>query len=396
MRILRDRGLGGDERGATGVFLALGMILLLSAAALAIDLGMLMHRRTEAQRTADGAALAGAASLIYAPGDAAQARTLAKQFAGLNDVGTGMITLRDQDIDVIFPDTVRVRVLRTQGYGGPLSTVFARLFGQSDVDVSTVAAARASQVGAGDVSCLLPVALPDRWNDTFYDSPSVGTLEWEPADGDYYEPPYLVDGVTPNPNYIGYNVMGEQFVLLPAQGGATPGPPPSSRLTPGMWELWLPENDNGVPPIRTRILGCPDGQDSLYQAQDSLFREAGNMQTLADTFREILNDPAYAGQYYDAGCGTFGCVRDASNGNSLVTGGLRYRNVAVFDPSTYTQQGSGPHFVISHFVGVFIDSIDPGPSGQANVYARIMPTVGTTSGSGPAAGPLVWRIQLVQ
>lgn len=392
MRIFHGLGWGGDERGATGVFLALGIVVFLSMAALSVDLGMLMQRRTEAQRTADGAALAGAASLIYLPGDATSARAWAKQYATPNNVGSSTIVLRDQDIDVILPDTVRVRVLRTQSYGGPVSTLFARLFGTNDVDVATVAAAEASVAQAG-VSCVLPVALPDRWHDTFYDNPSVGTPEWEPLDGDHYYPPYLSDGVTPNPAYVGYNIIGEPFVLLPSQGGSTPGPPPSTRLVPGMWELWLPPLNNGVPPIQQRILGCPDGTDSLYVAGDSLYRESGNRQTLADTFREILAQPPYSGQWYDASCV---CVRDASNGNQVVTGGLRYRTMPVFDPRTFTQQGSGPHFVISHYVGVFIESVDSGPPGQANVYGRILPVVGVAGGGTTNAGPLVQVLRLVE
>ena len=94
MRIFHGLGWGGDERGAISVFLALGVVVFLSMAALSVDLGMLMQRRTEAQRTADGAALAGAASLIYLPGDATNARAWAKQYATPNKVGTSTITLR--------------------------------------------------------------------------------------------------------------------------------------------------------------------------------------------------------------------------------------------------------------------------------------------------------------
>src|SRR5579884_1193422 len=51
----RDR-----QRGATLVFFAFFIIFLMGAAALAIDLGMLYVARSEAQRAADAAALAGA------------------------------------------------------------------------------------------------------------------------------------------------------------------------------------------------------------------------------------------------------------------------------------------------------------------------------------------------
>jgi len=78
-----------------------------------------------------------------------------------------------------------------------------------------------------------------------------------------------------------------------------------------------------------------------------------------------------------------------------VTGGLRLRNVPVYDPGTFEKEGSGPHFQMGHFMGVFIESVDDGPPGKANVYARVMPASGV--GSSPTgAGPLVRRLRLVQ
>ncbi|MGH7542226.1 MAG: pilus assembly protein TadG-related protein, partial [Gemmatimonadota bacterium] len=51
-----------DEQGATLVMVALGSLVLLSTLAIAVDMGMLLTARGESQRTADGAALAGAGS----------------------------------------------------------------------------------------------------------------------------------------------------------------------------------------------------------------------------------------------------------------------------------------------------------------------------------------------
>lgn len=377
-------GLAADQRGAIAVFVAVGIAVFISMAALAVDMGMLMTARSEAQRTADGAALAGAGSLIYQPGNVSQAREWAKQYASLNDVRGTQVVLRDEDIDVLLPDRVRVRVLRTQGYGGPVSTIFARMFGVDNVDVATVAAAEVSDQAAS-VSCLLPVALPDRWVD-------FGSLEWDPSEGDYYEPPYLNGQV--NPDYSGYGTIGELITLLPSQGGQGVGPPnsQSTRLQPGYWDLWLPQGISGTSEIDARIRGCPDGADNGYVPGDPMYRDAGNRQTLAGTFQDILRDPRYSAQYYDPSCT---CARDAGDGNAVVTGGLRYRTVPVFDPNTFTQQGSGPHFLISHFIGVFIESVDPGPPGKANVYARVMPAVGFGS-SDPGVGPVVKILRLVE
>jgi len=388
----RARSLVGNERGAISFFLAAGMTVFLSATAIAVDLGMLATARAEAQNAADAAALAGASSLIFLPGDADNARAWAKEYATRNKVRGQAVTLRDQDIDIIG-DTVRVRVHRTGTHGGQVSTTFGRVIGFDGVDVSTVAAAEAS-IQVGQVNCLLPFTLADRWVD-------FGSPEFDPSEGDYYEPPYRPDGSL-NQNYVGYDQIGELITLSPSQGGSSEkgkgkksegGSAVSSRVMPSVYNLWLPDGENGTPQLRVRINGCPDrDRDYSPQLGDALSREPGNVQTLVREIRAILADPAYAGQYYDEGCS---CVRDSNDGNAVVTGGLRYRAIPVHDVTTFKKQGSGPHFTISHFVGVFIDSVDPGPQGTANVYARIMPAIGLSGGSNPA-GPLVRAIRLVQ
>jgi hypothetical protein len=376
------RALVSNERGATALFLAAGMSVFLSATAIAVDLGMLANSRTEAQRVADAAALAGASSLVFLPGNEQNARQWAKDYASRNTVRGQPISLRDQDIDIVG-DTVRVRVLRTESHGGQVPTTFARVMGIGGVDISAVAAAEASsQVAA--VGCLLPLTVADRWV-------NFGSPEWDPSEGDYYEPPYRPDG-SPNGNYVGYDEIGELFTLSPSQGGKgkAPGLPESSRVMPSVYNLWLPRGVNGTPELRIRIMGCPD--DDPLGNGDPMWREPGNVQTLVDEFRDILADPEYSGQYYDDGCK---CVRDANSGHEVVTGGLRLRVVPVHDISTFVKQGSGPHFAVSHFMGVFIDSVDPGPKGTANVYARVMPAFGLP-GAGAPAGPLVRAVRLVQ
>ena len=54
-----------DEAGMTYVFISMGTAAFLSASMLAIDVGMLMTARNQAQNAADAGALAGATALIY-------------------------------------------------------------------------------------------------------------------------------------------------------------------------------------------------------------------------------------------------------------------------------------------------------------------------------------------
>jgi Flp pilus assembly protein TadG len=72
-----------EERGAAIALVALSMIAMLSAVALAVDVGMLVTARTEAQTIVDGAALAGA-RMLRDGGSEAQARAEAVA-AGSND-----------------------------------------------------------------------------------------------------------------------------------------------------------------------------------------------------------------------------------------------------------------------------------------------------------------------
>src|SRR6185295_330176 len=54
-----------DERGMSLVFVTLSFMALLSATTLAIDVGMFMNARSQAQNAADAGALAGAVALAY-------------------------------------------------------------------------------------------------------------------------------------------------------------------------------------------------------------------------------------------------------------------------------------------------------------------------------------------
>ena len=62
--MFRFRHLRDNERGMTLVFVATGFMAFLSATTLAIDVGMFMTARSQAQNAADAGALAGAVSFV--------------------------------------------------------------------------------------------------------------------------------------------------------------------------------------------------------------------------------------------------------------------------------------------------------------------------------------------
>src|SRR4051812_32778755 len=61
--LTRLRHIRSDERGMSMVYIAMGFMAMLSATTLAIDVGMFMTARTQAQTSADSGALSGAIAL---------------------------------------------------------------------------------------------------------------------------------------------------------------------------------------------------------------------------------------------------------------------------------------------------------------------------------------------
>ncbi len=206
------RSRWADQRGAAMVLVAGSMIALISAVALAVDVGMLTVAKTEAQQVADGAALAGAGALILSPDNVEFATAEAIYFSSRNEIRGTQVVVLPEDVDVDTDrDRVTVRVLRTQERGNPVGTFFASVFGVNTVNISTYATARASP--AAGINCLLPVALPDRW----YEAPGNDERSFDTEDGDYYIPwmNTSTDPATVNDNYTGYSSgdIGTPIVL---------------------------------------------------------------------------------------------------------------------------------------------------------------------------------------
>src|SRR5439155_6213335 len=64
-RLSRLRHLRRDERGMSLVFIGCSLMGFMAASTLAIDVGMVMTARTQAQTAADAGALAGAVALAF-------------------------------------------------------------------------------------------------------------------------------------------------------------------------------------------------------------------------------------------------------------------------------------------------------------------------------------------
>ena len=368
-----------DQRGAALVLVAVSLVVLISAAALAVDVGLLTTARTEAQRTADMAAHAGASALIYSPYSEAAARSEAIAFAARNSVRGESSVLLPEDVEVLLDESkVRVTMHRTIDRGSPISTFFARIFGADRVNILARAAAVARPAGA--VTCLLPVTVADRW----YEADGTRADEndtWDPDEGDYYG-----DGA------MGYGSddLGTLITLKPSQGAAQGNdggddPPDSNRFEPGWWYLWYPTGGGGAKTLREQVLRCPEVKVP-WAVGDWATDKNGNVQSIAKAFNELIAlDP---NARWDQSCK---CVV-----NSAYPVSPRIRPVPLFNPETYTKQGSKSNFQISDFMGLFVVPGPGGPLGQQSVYARIASFQGVLGGGGPTTGPLIRAVQIVE
>ena len=152
------------------VFIGLGFMAFFAATTLAVDVGMMMTARTQAQTSADSGALAGAVALALnnyddrsASGPAVQSAISSAQ---KNAVMSNAVSIGPAD--VTFPlspggaaDRVHVTVYRTGGRTNPVGTLIGPLFGVPTVDI--VAAATAQAAPANAMTCVKPFIIPDRW-----------------------------------------------------------------------------------------------------------------------------------------------------------------------------------------------------------------------------------------
>ena len=222
--------------GQAGVSLVLSAVLLLvmiAMAALAIDGVHLYLARSEAQRAADAAALAGAQSLVddgYTSGlvTATVAQTIARQRAEtvgtMNLVAGQAPSIIDADVTFNFTNPgdplVTVVAQRSAARSNPIPTFFARMWGYQTSDVSATATAEAfNPSGSGQaaaVTCMKPWVLPNC--DPQHASPANSLC------GAGFGS-FVNNGNISNPGSVNNGgAIGELLTLKPGTPSATPTP----------------------------------------------------------------------------------------------------------------------------------------------------------------------------
>lgn len=376
-----------DDGGATLGLAAVAMVVLLGMVALAVDVGMIMTARTEAQRTADAAALAAAGeAFIGGPSGTldqqALARSAAVEYANEHEVMNDEVDI-DPAADVTFPgpDSVRVRVRRTDGSpDGPVGTIFARVIGFGTVNVTADATARV--VNASQITCPLPLVLIDKWSEN----------DGDPLDPeeDEYQPDNDPDDGAPDsydPATTGYdqNDIGSP-VLLKQNAGE------EGAYTPSWWGPWQPPGQQGASDYQANITGCQNPNEA-YGIGDEVDNEPGNMAgPTRQGFDDLVDQDPNASWNDTKKCVTGGKEPVDDRGCNISS--PRIKPIVMISPEQLPIQGREP-FEIRNWAGIFVQEPD------GNTFHGIFMGIGgfdPNPGSGGSGGEnsLVETVQLVE
>lgn len=379
---MRVKHLRRDERGMTFVVVGMGLMAFLAATTLAIDVGMFMTARSQAQNAADAGALAGAVALGLndyddrsASGPAVQS---AMHTAEANAVMQGMVSVTPDD--VTFPvgptgvaNRVRVTVHRTVGRANPVQTLVGSLFGVPTVDVLATATAEASPANA--MTCVKPFIIPDRWleaqtgvlataGDTFEMYDNRGNLLANPDT-------YIRSG----PNYTGYNNETDRGRRLTLRAGT------GNNINPTFYYSLALGGETGGAEYAWNIENC---NTTIMYRGDIVIQEPGNMvgPTISGAQGLMARDP---GAYWDT----------AKNTVVTTLGGQSPRvfPIPLYDPIFYEEgkvNGRFADFKVANWIGFFLESVVGN-----EIYGRIIPIAGIADSNSPTldnAFPIAIRL----
>jgi Flp pilus assembly protein TadG len=379
LSVSRSR-LARDERGMFLIVAGVGLVAFMAATMLALDVGMFMSARTQAQNAADAGALAGATALYYDDYDDRSAGGPAVQnaiAAATSDPNSVMNTKAYVGPgDVTFPtiDRVRVVVHRTGAHGNPLRPFIAPLFGIDEVDLRAEATAEAQPANA--MTCVKPFTIPDKWEEK-------QTPPWDPNDTfDMVDnkgkplatPDVYRDAFDPRPTGYSRADFGTRVVIKAANG---------NNIYPSFYFPYAMNGVSGGDEYRWNIANC---NTTMMDYDDQLMAEPGNMTgpTKQGVLDLIAQDPT---AYWDPTKQKVVSPNGASP---------RVAPIPVFDPVYYDtgkQNGRNADLKVANYIGIFVEKM------QGNdVVGVIVPVPGVLSGgAGPApAGAVPKAIVLVK
>jgi Flp pilus assembly protein TadG len=372
--MIRLRRIRDDQSGMSYVFIGMGMMAFLSASMLAIDVGMLMTSRNQAQNSADAAALAGATALVFddfanrsASGPAVRS---ALEAGTSNDVMGVDVSIRAADVQFPNdpagqPNRVRATVYRTGARGNAVNNLIARFFGMQTTDIVATATAEASPANA--MTCVKPFTIPDRWverqtppwdsDDTFdlYDNKGKPL-----ANPDVYIP-------STESGYTGYNASRDRGMPITLKSDN------SGKIAPSFYFPWAIPGSTGGSDYAWNIGNCNQTVMGYGVEMDP---EPGNMvgPTSSGMSDLIARDPS---AYWDT---------TTNKVVSTMHPSPRVVIIPLFDPVFYEsgKHGGRPASLKSvNYLGFFIEEM------RGNeVVGRITPVAGLRKGSGYGSAPI--------
>lgn len=350
-----------DERGMSFVSIGMGFMSFLAASTLAIDVGMLMTARTQAQTSADAGALAGAIALAYnsatnltSSGPAVQGALSAAR----SDLVMGQQVAVDVGDVTFLPDPatgamtrVQVQVHRSSARGNPVSTMIGQYFGVANADITATAIAEAIPANAS--TCVKPFAIPDKWTEK-------QTAPWDTTDAFNAAilPPTFSPDVYKTINDAGYTGYKRTNVGL------------QLTIQPGTGQIVASEYyalDLGGP-YQQDIEECSGGRVTIGDVVPA--RAFNNSKTFAGVSTLIAED---AGAYWD---GTANRVISSVNPSPRIV------TLPVYDPAVYEAgiaSGGAPQLRIADFIGFFITNV----AANGAITGRIVPVSGLVQGTTP-------------
>ena len=367
-----------DERGMTLVMVATGLVAFLSATMLAVDVGMLMVARTEAQSAADAGALAGAVALGYddfddrSPTGPAVRNAIAAATAADNNVMNAQVSVWPEDVTFPTNTRIRVRVQRSAVRNNPLSTFIAPMFGVPNVDLGAEATAEVSPANA--MTCVKPFTVPDKWIEK-------QTPPWDPsdtfdafdnkgkplADPDIYVP-------LGQPGYTGYNAETDKGTLITLKAGT------GNNITPSFYYPFSIGDISGASEYEWNIANC---NTTMMGFGDLLMAEPGNMVGPTQSGMDTLiarDSSAYWSTSYDKPMST-------------MSPSPRVVAIPLFDPVYYDEgkrNGRNADLKVVNYMGFFIEEMRGN-----DVVGRITPIGGLLSGNGGPAPTGAFPIAII-
>lgn len=368
----RTQRLRRDESGMTYVFIGLGMMAFVSASMLAIDVGMMMTARSQAQNAADAGALAGATALVFDSwtdrSPTGPAVTNAVNASLQNKVMSGNVSVTPADVQ--FPtdpsgeaNRVMVTVYRNAAHGNPVNTLIAKYFGMATADIAATATAEASDANA--MTCVKPFTIPDKWDEK-QTPPWDGSDTYDAFDNkgrplanpDIYIP-------ADQPGYTGYNQESSRGQILTIRAAT------GDNITVSFYF----SIDLGKPPITGgsaydwNIANC---NTTIYNWGDLLQQEPGAMNgpTVSGAELLIAKDP---GAYWDTATNS---VKGSAYGHSP-----RVFPIPLYDPIYYDSQkrnGRDASLRTANWIGFFLDHIEGN-----GLVGRIIPIAGIRDKNSP-------------